>query len=103
QFRIFTAELIFCWAFDRYVHDQTPEEVADRENKAVAVIVRAKGLDVAQAALVRADVREMMTDHRRWYYQLRDRHLMVDLFPNNATRFPLSFEDCIKKPQPPAA
>jgi len=91
-FRVFTAEMIFCSAFERYLKDQNPEVVRLQEDELVRRAVLARGV---HEAVARAQVQSLMRDHRRWYEHLRQYHLMIDLFPANAGRFQLSFENCL--------
>jgi len=60
----------------------------------VADLARVKNLDVLQTMRLRAELREAIDDHRRWFDLYRTRFLMLDLFPSNAPRFLLRYQDC---------
>ncbi len=38
----------------------------------------------------------ILRNHRFWFDRLRQKFLMLDAFPENAKRFPLTFEECSK-------
>lgn len=90
-----TAEILFCRAFRTYVKNLgTSASLAERENRIVADVVRARQLDAVQSAALRLQVRKHITDHAWWYNHLRRPFLMLDLFPKNAYKFGLTYEKC---------
>jgi hypothetical protein len=94
-----TAEILFCRVFRYYMEElETGRTIQDRENKLVADVARARGLTVLDTAALRVDVRRWLTDHAEWYERLRRSFLMIDLFPENAARFGLTYAKCVGNP-----
>ena len=52
-------------------------------------------MDVTQTMRVRDEFRQRLDDHPLWYDYYKTRFLMLDLFPENARRFQMSFEQCV--------
>jgi hypothetical protein len=91
-----TAEILFCRVFRYYMQDlASGRTLQDRENKLVADIARANNLTVVDTAILRVEVRQRLTDHAWWYEHLRRTFLMIDLFPENAARFGLTYAKCL--------
>jgi hypothetical protein len=91
-----TAEILFCRVFRFYLADYaTPEGLQDRENEMVANMVRTHNLDLIQAAQFRQFIRGHLHDHEALYNVLRRPFLMLDLFPENESRFGLTYKDCV--------
>ena len=89
------AEILFCRVFRAYMKEQTPEVRQSRENAIVARLAKARNLDVKQTAVVRASLRADLQDFRADYDRQRHTFLMLDLFPQNAEKFGLTFEKCL--------
>ena len=91
-----TAEILFCRVFRYYLQDlETGRTLQDRENKLVADMAIAGNLTVLDTAALRVDVRRWLSDHASWYEHLRRPFLMIDLFPENAGRFGLTYAKCL--------
>lgn len=97
RFKMEGAELWLCRAFKHYIEAMTTEEtLAERVNRMVADVARAQNLDLRGTMLARTTLTEAVRDHNNWFNYYKNRFLMLDLFPENAPRFPLEFADCGK-------
>lgn len=97
-YRVTTADLLYCRSFRAYLQSLLDEESqTERVNRLVAEVARARSLDVLQTSAVRADFRQALDDHGFWYEKYKHEFLMLDLFPENAERFPLSLADCLPR------
>jgi len=96
--RIFvgTAEIYFCRVFRQYWAQQTEEALQARENDLVARNARERGADLRRTAAFREEVRRDLRDAETQYNHLRERFLMLDLFPENREKFGLTYELCAK-------
>ncbi len=100
RFTMEGAELWLCRAFTHYVETlATEESQSQRVNRLVAEVARAQNLDVSATMRARAALSEAMADNVSWFNHYKATFLMLDLFPENATRFPLTFDDCGKQSQ----
>jgi hypothetical protein len=89
------AELMLCRVFAHYVHSLSTEVTqAERVNRLVADLARAQTLDVKQTMQLRAALTQRLDDHESWFRTYRARFLMLDLYPENESRFPLTYADC---------
>jgi len=90
-----TAEILFCRVFRRYVDEVcSAPNLQERENRLVADVVRAEGLNLLQSAGVRLEVRRHIGDYEWWYNHFRERFMMLDIFPANRDRFGLTYSKC---------
>jgi len=95
RFKMEGAELWLCRAFTHYVETLSTEEShAQRVNRLVADVARAQKLDVRGTMQVRVALSKAIADDESWFNYYRTKFLMLDLFPENAARFPLGFADC---------
>lgn len=95
RFRMVGAELLLCRVFAHYVKSIGIEETqTQRVSRIVADLARSQGLDVSQTMQLRHEIARIIDDHAAWFALYRARFLMLDLFPKNAPRFPLRYEDC---------
>jgi hypothetical protein len=89
-----TAEVMFARIFLEYVKVKcSQEELGARENALVAQIARQFNYDIGRAMHSRAVAREWLADHRTQFEKYRRSFLMLDLFPENEARFPISYAD----------
>lgn len=92
-----TAEILFCRLFRNYLVDLADgTELREQENRMVADAVRSRGLDLVQSAVARQEIRAVLHDHRTTYEYLRRTFLMLDLYPENASRFGLTYDLCVE-------
>lgn len=90
-----TAEILFCRVFRRYVAEfGSGDALRARENAIVADVARAHKLTVVDTALLRSEVRADLIDHRAAYDRMRTTFLMLDLFPDDRSRFGLTYDLC---------
>jgi hypothetical protein len=93
------AEILFCRVFREYMALRTEAVRKDKENEMVATIAKRDGLDLRQTAILRERIRADLADFRGQFDRLRETFLMLDLFPENAGRFGLTFDKCLPKPE----
>ena len=97
RFKLEWAELWLCRAFKHYIETMATEEtLTERVNRLVADVARARNLDVRGTMMARAALTAGISDHNSWFNYYKTRFLLLDLFPDNASRFPWQFEDCGK-------
>lgn len=96
KFKLFTAETMFCWIY-RYYVGHTTRTATERARSIVARVI---GLGAFQAGVLRKRVRRELENHEATYSRLRDHFLMLDLFPQNWSRFDLTYERCMKIDNP---
>jgi hypothetical protein len=96
-YRLLDAEVFFCWAYEKHEESSTDGAIEARVSRVVAAWAREHGPDLAATSMIRASAREQMKDHRYWYGHLRERFLMLDRFPENESRFRLTYDDCVAR------
>ena len=90
--------------FRAYVDEHSSQAASlARENTIVAEIAKEQQLDVIQSRRLRLSVRHDLADHEAHYNRLRERFLMLDLFPANKARFGLTYERCVSPQDPRVA
>jgi hypothetical protein len=89
------AELVFCRVFREYVRSCTPDELSARVSTQVENIARQSNYDIRVSMHARALLTERIADHAMAFETFRHGFLMLDLFPENAARFTLGYDDCI--------
>ena len=95
--RILPAEIMFCRLFNIYATQiATAANDKERASRIVAQIAPRLGRDVQKTLKARAFIEAYLKDRRFWFNRLRTHFLMLDLFPKNAARFPLTFEECTR-------
>jgi hypothetical protein len=93
------AELLLCRVFQYYMDNIDGEEPHDlRVNRLVAEIARARQLDLNGTRELRLTISADLRDYKKWFNHYRTHFLMLDLYPDNEPRFPLTFEDCGHSP-----
>jgi hypothetical protein len=76
----------------------TPDELNARVNTQVENIARRNNYDLRVSMHARAPLTERIADHAMVFETFRHEFLMLDLFPENASRFTLGYDDCIGTP-----
>jgi len=95
RFKMEGAELWLCRAFKHYIETMATEEtLTDRVERMVAEVARAQNLNEQGKARARMALTAAISDHNGWFNYYKTGFLMLDLFPENAPRFPLQFADC---------
>jgi hypothetical protein len=93
------AEVLFCHVYRYYLRHVASDEMDEaRTAKIVAALVRETGMDLIESGVARATIRALLKDDRYWYERLRHSFLMLDTFPENASRFDLPYERCRNLP-----
>ncbi len=97
-YEMMSAEVLFWKAFRLYVQRTDDTSIEERVNDLVAELVSKRNLNLIQSAAARVEIRSRMTDHRYWFDKQRTSFLILDRFPENADRFPLTYDDLLKLP-----
>ncbi|MDP1859570.1 MAG: hypothetical protein Q8K82_12920 [Gemmatimonadaceae bacterium] len=91
-----TADIMFCRVFRAYIAGLDAKETQEqRVNRLVSELAVAQQMDVSQTMVVRAEIAGELSDHQTLYDKYRQTFLLLDLFPENAARFPMAYADCI--------
>jgi hypothetical protein len=99
RYHIISAEQMFHQALRRFFQNRTPEIVRQHEDQLVAAAAKKWGCLLGPAAVVgvaakaREIARRRLSDEKYWYDFWRPRFLMLDRFPENASRFSLTYDD----------
>ncbi|MFH1468346.1 MAG: hypothetical protein ABIO70_28415 [Pseudomonadota bacterium] len=94
KYLFFDAESTFRKAFRAYVEQKCSAEAVETRLKWISE--QARGLDALtkeQREALTADVRDRMLDPRPAFQDFRRVHFMIDKFPENDARFPMTFEE----------
>jgi hypothetical protein len=94
-----SAEFFFAIVYGHYLETiRRSGEQAERERRLVARLRRRARKNPRQPASVgvRTAVRRALADEEGEFQRLRQRFLMLDRFPQNASRFQLNRESCLK-------
>jgi len=98
-----TAEIMFCRVFHHYTHKLcTEDQLQERENDIVAEIVRRRDGDLMAAYEARDRARRMLRQHAEMFDYYKRNFFFIDLYPQNAARFQLTYDDCAGLPAPAA-
>jgi len=94
--RIDLAEIWFCRLWRRYEQTLcTTEELKAREDRLVEQMVRQSGYDLRYAIHGRSQAKEWLSANETFFDKFRRSFLMIDLFPENEARFPVTYRQCI--------
>jgi hypothetical protein len=93
KYEFLPAELLFWRALRSYVAENDPDTIRQRASELVARAVREQGVTIDQTPILRQRFIEQLSDQRALFDQYRKPFLMLDRFPENQPRFPLSFDD----------
>ena len=94
--KIDLAEIWFCRIWRQYEQELcTTDERKAREDRVVERMMRQSGYDLRYAMHGRVHAKEWLSDNERLFNEFRRSFLMIDLFPENEVRFPVSYRDCV--------
>lgn len=94
-YRLQSADLLYCHVFRHYMSSVLEEDShTERVNRLVADVARAQNLDVSQSMRLRVEIGADISNHQFWFDRYKTSFLMLDLYPQNAHRFPMQFADC---------
>jgi hypothetical protein len=89
-----TAEVFFAYMFGEYLNQRnSPEQLRQREDDYMATLIL-RG-HVSQPGKTRRLIRQILHDFHADFDRMKKRFLMLDLFPENAPRFPLTYDQAI--------
>jgi hypothetical protein len=95
-FAVFTAEYMLRYLMHHYLKTLCSEDaLAKREDDATAGALR-DGLSIERAGHFRQWFRSYVRDHQGHFERVKQHFLFCDLYPENATRFDVAFEDCLE-------
>jgi hypothetical protein len=90
-----TAERWYCIVFKEYVRQLAdPANLKRREDELVAAIARGTNYGLERAMVARYEIRRFLSDNPALYESYRQRFLMLDQFPQNGSRFTISYAGC---------
>lgn len=88
------AERFFHHVFREYLKSHTtPEAVSARVDWIVDEVRLGRKLSPKMEARLRADARRRLEDQRPFFDSFKNRFFMIDKFPQNVHRFPITFDD----------
>lgn len=97
-FSVFPADYVLRYVMYHYLKMQcTDEALASRQRTKELELERA-GMPQETIVRGRERFRQYQRDHRSRFAEIRNHFLFCDLYPENDTRFPVTFEDCLKNP-----
>ncbi|OFV90720.1 MAG: hypothetical protein A3H28_11430 [Acidobacteria bacterium RIFCSPLOWO2_02_FULL_61_28] len=73
------------------------EALVEREGNVIAILQQ-KGLIGAALENARNFARERLRDHPSRFNEIKDHFFFCDLYPENVTRFDVTFEECLQDP-----
>lgn len=89
------AEIAFCRAFRSLWQSSEMKAIRhDREITEVGILTQMYALSPLQSASARLKLREILSDPRFWYDELKQRAMMTDIFPENRKRSGLTYTKC---------
>jgi len=89
------AEVLFCRVFRTYVKELgTSEVLQQREDKLVAQAIKSGNVGKEQLLQLRLSIRKDLRDHRKLFEHFRRIFLMLDIFPERADRYGLTYDLC---------
>jgi hypothetical protein len=94
KFKLYTAEMMFCWVY-RYYKGYTDRTVKERARSIAAAAAAVDGLGEFQKGVLRKQAMLELENHEPTYVRFQSYFLMLDLFPENASRFDLSYARCM--------
>ena len=96
DYKLETAELMYCKVFRRYQKEYcTGDQLVARENEAVAEIVQRNNRDIRVAFEARERARRLLRDPRQFFDFYRTNFFMLDSATADPARFKLTYEDCV--------
>jgi hypothetical protein len=95
RYHLRSAELLFHSAVWEFFQRNPPEILKEHENMLVAETVRRWDADILGAMRAREVAKARLRDEQYWYDFWRPHFLMLDRFPENASRFTLTFPDYV--------
>lgn len=97
-FAPFTAEHIFHTVMYSYFVTCCSEDALARRERKTIVQLEQLGLSGEQLEHERQSIRGNLRDHRRHFEHFKEKFFFCDLYPENAARFDVTFEDCQRDP-----
>jgi hypothetical protein len=81
------------FATPSFIH--SVEELQAREDRLVLAITRKAGYDLRYAMHGRVIAKAWLSNNQELFGRYRRLFLMLDSFPENEPRFPLTYRDCV--------
>jgi hypothetical protein len=98
NYRFYSAELIFQEVFRLYrAQAGDPVNRKDRVDRIVANIRRSRPVEPAEEKALRHFFDQQISEPRLAFEERKRVYFMLDRFPDNAARFPVTYEDCAPK------
>lgn len=93
HFVFYSAETLFKRVYARYYRDHCSTGALQKREDEIVQELMGRYDGEADELLVRAGVRELLRDQRRFFEEHRRRFFMYDLFPQNTSRFSVSYDE----------
>jgi hypothetical protein len=99
RYLYYPARYFFRSVYRKYLLDLTSETaLCQREERIVAEVLASRPALRRDEAALRAKVQDDLRDHQTHFEQKKKHFFMLDLYPDNRTRFPLTLEECQRDP-----
>lgn len=97
-FPVFTAEYVLRYVMNSYLQIQCTEEALNSRQRMIELQLERDGMPKWDIVRGGERFRQYQRDHRSRFAEIKNHFLFCDLYPENDTRFAVSFEDCLKNP-----
>lgn len=97
-FSVFTAEYVLRYVMHHYLKTQCTDEVLASRQRTTELELERGGMPQEDIVRGRERFRQHQRDHRSRFAEIKSHFLFCDLYPENDTRFGVTFEDCLKNP-----
>ena len=99
RYQYYPARYFFRSVYHKYLRDLTSETaLCQREEHLVADVLASRPDLRHHEADLRARVQGDLRDHQTHFEQAKNHFFMLDLYPDNRDRFPLTLEECQRDP-----
>ena len=94
--KIQSAEVFLAYVFGEFLTQAScPELLRRREDEAIAGLLRRGPASLARVKEIRSKLRPMLRNFEADFERMKTRFLMLDRFPENRLRFPLTYEEAV--------
>lgn len=97
-FAMYPAEFLLCTIFNHYLRSLCSEEALNARQHTIEQQLRREGIPESVLVARRQHFRTYQRDHRRHFEHTKSHFLFLDEHPELATRFPVSFDECVSDP-----
>lgn len=95
--KVQNAEVFLAYLFGEFlIQGNNPHRLRQHEDEAIAMMLRKGPISRVHVREMREKLRPVIGNFRADFDRMKTRFLMLDLFPENRTRFPLTYEQAVK-------